>query len=45
MGGIYEVRRWDWFRCHDMRTKFQTDWFRHSKADWRDTQTDRKLIT
>jgi hypothetical protein len=33
MGGIYEVRRSDGFRCRDINTKFHEDWFRHSKAD------------
>jgi hypothetical protein len=33
MGGIYEVRRWDVFRCCDIHTKFHKDWFRHSKVD------------
>jgi hypothetical protein len=32
MGGIYEVRRWDWLRCHDMH-KFRKDWLTHSKVD------------
>jgi hypothetical protein len=35
MGGIYEARRWDGFRCHDIVTKFHTDWFRHSEVDLR----------
>jgi hypothetical protein len=33
MGGIYEVRRWDRLRCHDIHTEFLTDWFRHSNVD------------
>jgi hypothetical protein len=33
MGGIYEVRRWDEFRCHDIYIKFNKNWFRHSKVD------------
>jgi hypothetical protein len=33
MGGIYEVRRWDGLRCHDIHTKFHIDSFRHSKVD------------
>jgi hypothetical protein len=31
MEGINEVCRWDRLRCHDIHTKFHTDWFRHSK--------------
>jgi hypothetical protein len=33
MGGIYEVRRWEGPKCHDIRTKFHKDWFSHSKVD------------
>jgi hypothetical protein len=33
MGGIYEVRRRDGLKCHNIHTKFHTDWFRHSKVD------------
>jgi hypothetical protein len=33
MGEIYEVRRWDGLRCHDIHTKFHKDWFSHSKVD------------
>jgi hypothetical protein len=33
MEGIYEVCRWDGLRCHDIRTKFHADWFRHSKVN------------
>jgi hypothetical protein len=33
MGGIYEVRRWNGLRCHDILIKFHKDWFRHSKDD------------
>jgi hypothetical protein len=33
MGGIYEVRRQDWLRFHDIHTKFHKNWFRHSKVD------------
>jgi hypothetical protein len=33
MGGIYEVRRLDGLRCHDIHTKFDKDWFRHSKVN------------
>jgi hypothetical protein len=42
MGGIYEVRRGDGLRWHDIHTKFHKDWFRHSKVDmgeFTDTQT------
>jgi hypothetical protein len=33
MGGIYEVRRSDGLRCHDIHTEFHKDWFMHSKVD------------
>jgi hypothetical protein len=35
MGTIYEVRRWDGLRCHDIlvHAKFYKDRFRHSKVD------------
>jgi hypothetical protein len=39
IGGIYEVRRSDWFRCHDVRTKFHKNWFRQSTVDRRDSHT------
>jgi hypothetical protein len=42
MGDIYEVRRSDGLRCHDIHTKFYQDWFSHSKVDkggFTDTQT------
>jgi hypothetical protein len=39
MGGICEVRRRDRIRCHDIHTKFQKDWFRHSKVYKGETQT------
>jgi hypothetical protein len=39
MGGIYEISHWDGLRCHDVRTKFHKDCFRHSEVDRRDTQT------
>jgi hypothetical protein len=42
MGGIYEVSRSDEYRCHDIRTKFNKDWFNHSKVGRRDTQTHRQ---
>jgi hypothetical protein len=45
MGGIYKVRRWDPFRCHNMHTKFRKEWFRHSKVDsgrYIDAQTARR---
>jgi hypothetical protein len=32
LGGIYEVRRLDGLRCHDIHTKFHKDWFSHSKV-------------
>jgi hypothetical protein len=38
MGGIYEVRRWDWIRC--IYTEFHEDWFRHSEADRRGIHRD-----
>jgi hypothetical protein len=43
IGGIYEVRRWDGLRCHDLYTKFHKDSFSHSKVDkgdYIDTQTE-----
>jgi hypothetical protein len=42
MGGIYEVRRWGGLRCHDIHTKFHTDWFQHSEVIRGDTQTHRQ---
>jgi hypothetical protein len=39
MGGVYAVRCWDGCRCHDIHTKFHTDWFRHSKFIRGDSQT------
>jgi hypothetical protein len=30
IGRIYESRLWDWLRWHDIRTKFNKDWFNHS---------------
>jgi hypothetical protein len=39
MGGIYEVRRWDGLRCHDIHTKFHKDWLSHSKVHRADTHT------
>jgi hypothetical protein len=29
--GIYEVRRWDGFKCHDIRTNLAKNRFRHSR--------------
>jgi hypothetical protein len=43
--GIYEVSRWDWYRCRDIHTKFHKDWISHSKVPRRgytDTQTHRQ---
>jgi hypothetical protein len=46
MAGIYEERRVDGL---DIRTKFNKDWFRHSKVDQGDSgthrDTDRMIIT
>jgi hypothetical protein len=39
MGRIYEVRRWDGLRCHNIHTEFQKVWFGHSKVDRGDTYT------
>jgi hypothetical protein len=42
MGKIYEVRRWDGLRYHDIRTKFHKDRFRHSennRGTYRDTDS------
>jgi hypothetical protein len=30
----------DGLRCHDICTKFDKDWFRHSEGDMGDTHTD-----
>jgi hypothetical protein len=35
MGGLYEGRRRDGLRCHDIHAEFHEDWFRHSKVDKR----------
>jgi hypothetical protein len=32
IGEIYEVCHWSGLSCHDIRTKFRKDWFRHSKV-------------
>jgi uncharacterized protein involved in cysteine biosynthesis len=29
MGGIYNVRRWNGLKWHDIYAKFYEDWFRH----------------
>jgi hypothetical protein len=42
MGGIYEVRRLDGLRCHNVHTKVYEDWLEHSKVDRGDTQTHRQ---
>jgi hypothetical protein len=34
MGGIYELRRSDGCRCHDIHIKFERDWFRDSYGEW-----------
>jgi hypothetical protein len=42
MWGIYEIRRWDGLRCHELHIRFHKDWFRNSKIDtgeYTDTQT------
>jgi hypothetical protein len=33
LGGIYEVRRSDWLRCHDIQAEFHNDMFRHLKVN------------
>jgi hypothetical protein len=33
MTGIYVVHRSDGFRCHDIHTKFNMDWFNHSRVN------------
>jgi hypothetical protein len=33
IGAIYEVRRWDGLKCHDIHTKFHRYCFRHLKVD------------
>jgi hypothetical protein len=35
MGGIYEVRRSDGHRYHDILVKFHKDWFSHPRVDRR----------
>jgi predicted phosphatase len=46
MGGIYEVRRWDGLKCHDIHTEFRKDKFRHSKVDRRGfTDTHSMIIS
>jgi hypothetical protein len=42
MGEIYEVRYWDGLRCHDIHTKFHTEWLRQSKVDRGNLQTHRQ---
>jgi hypothetical protein len=42
MGDIYEVRRWDGLRCHDIHIKFHKDWFMHAKLNRGDTETYRQ---
>jgi hypothetical protein len=32
MGGVYEIRRWDWLGCRHTRTKFHKDSFSHSEV-------------
>jgi hypothetical protein len=44
MGEIYEVRRLEGLRCHDIHTKFHKDWFKCSEIDRGDTQTSRMEI-
>jgi hypothetical protein len=41
MRGIYDLPRLDGFSCHDVRTKFHNDLFRHSG----DTQTHSMVIS
>jgi hypothetical protein len=40
IGGTYEVRHSDGLNCHDIHTKFQKYWFRHSEVDSGNSQTD-----
>jgi hypothetical protein len=42
MGGIYELRRSDGLRCHDMHINVHKDWFRHSQVDRGYSQTQRQ---
>jgi hypothetical protein len=42
-GEIYEIRRFDGVRCHDMHTKFHKDWFRQSKVN--KGETDKHTYT
>jgi hypothetical protein len=41
-GRIYELRRSDGLRCHDIHAKFNEDWCSHSNVNRGDTHTDRK---
>jgi hypothetical protein len=41
MGGIYEVRRLDGMRCHDIHTISKNE-FRHSKVNRGNSQTERR---
>jgi hypothetical protein len=34
MDRICELHRWDGLRCHDIHTKFHTDWFSNPKVGW-----------
>jgi hypothetical protein len=43
--GIYEVRRWDGRRCHDIYTKFHKNCFRHSKVNRGFTDTQHGDLT
>jgi hypothetical protein len=40
--GIYKVRGWDVLKCHDIHTKSNKDWVRHSKVNREHTQTYRQ---
>jgi hypothetical protein len=43
IGGIYEAHRWNGFRCHDIHTKCDEVWFKHSNLmGGRNTQTHRQ---
>jgi hypothetical protein len=43
--GIYEVRRSDGLRCHDINTKFHKDWFSHLKVNREDNRQHKNHIS
>jgi hypothetical protein len=41
VGDIYEVRRCDGLRCHDVHSKYRKDWFMDLEVNKGDTPTAR----